>query len=186
MQNVGTPVVRYNQRQEHFVILHILGFLHDSQNNSRANPGYVTLSDLFQYMQSLGYVPFQIDAALSFMHAKELFETSDKGRELDTGDNYKKIRITSSGAYHFIFLPCTFTYIDAIIIDVPIFGDYRFENPETIELRLNRASDFSDYLTNVWEQCNFPNQTYFNWPQQAKQLTHDISCIRSKIENKST
>jgi hypothetical protein len=55
------------------------------------------------------------------------------------------IRITTTGAYHLNNLPNLFVYIDAIIVDTPIFDNQvrgEIQDVESIEARIKRAKNF--------------------------------------------
>ena len=69
--------VRSYDTKEHFIIPLILGLLNDYTANNR-NQGFISVTDLYSYMQSHGFIPTQIDGALNFMYSKGLFETSQK------------------------------------------------------------------------------------------------------------
>ena len=80
------------------------------------------------------------------MYSKELFETSEKGNYLNTDKNELMLRATGTGIYHLTHLSNSFTYIDAIIIDVPIFDKEtreKISNTFDIKERLERASVFA-------------------------------------------
>lgn len=173
--------VRTYDPKEHFIIPLILGLLNDYTANNR-NQGFISVNDLYSYMQSQGFIPTQIDGALNFMYSKGLFETSQKGNSLNTNNQSLMLRATSCGIYHLSFLINSFTYIDAIIVDVSIFNETtrgKTINTFDITQRLDRALIFKAYLDSIWEAAKFKD-THFVWPQRSKELEIDIEKIKTK------
>jgi len=174
--------VRNSNESDHFTIPIILGLLNDQSVNSR-NEGFLPINEIYSYMQEKGFNPSMIDSALNFMYNKQLFETSEKGNSLRTEKSSLMLRSTSSGIYHINYLITSFTYIDAIIVDVPIFENEvrgQISNKFDIETRLERAKLFTEYLKDVWTRCNF-SDTYFIWPIKADELLNDITSIQARI-----
>ena len=175
--------VRANEPKDHFTVPLILGLLQDFSVNNR-NEGFVSIKELYAYMQKLGYLPITIDLALNFMYSKELFETSEKGNYLNTDKNELRLRATGTGIYHLSHLVNNFTYIDAIIVDVPIFDKEVREkiiNSFNIKERLERAIIFSDYLDCIWDNESFRN-THFIWKQKSVEIRADIEKIKLKLQ----
>lgn len=176
--------VRINDPKDHFTISLIIGLIQDYSINNR-NEGFVSIKDVYAYMQKLNYLPYSIDLALNFMFSKELFETSEKGNYLNTDKNELMIRTTGKGIYHLSHLQNSFTYIDSIIVDVPIFDKTTRENISNtyyIIERLDRALIFTQYLDLIWNKQNFTN-THFNWNQKSQELRADIARIRQIVES---
>ena len=88
--------VRKNDTKDHFTTSIILGLLHDNSVNNR-NEGFVAIIEVYSYLQKLGYVPSTIDLCLNFMYSKGLFETSEKGNNLNTENSLLLIRATGTG-----------------------------------------------------------------------------------------
>lgn len=174
--------IRTNDPKDHFTISLILGLLHDYSLNNR-NQGFVPIIEVYAYLQKLGYLPSAIDLALNFMYSKGLFETSEKGNALSTEKNALMVRATGTGIYHINHLINSFTYIDAIIVDVPIFEQStrgQIANTYDISKRLDRAIIFADYLDSLWIKFSF-DKTHFIWTQKSKELRHDIEEIKGKL-----
>lgn len=120
------------------------------------------------------------------MYSRGLFETSEKGNTLKIGHDSLMIRTTSSGVYHITHLISSFTYIDAIVVDIPIFDKAIREqiiNCLDIQSRLNRAIIFVKYLDSIWEEMGFQN-THFNWEIISNDLKSDIALVQSKVDKK--
>ncbi len=175
--------IRTNDPKDHFTIPLILGLLHDYSVNNR-NQGFVPISEIYAYLQKNGFLPSAIDLTLNFMYSKGLFETSEKGNSLNMEKSALMIRATGTGVYHINHLVNSFTYIDAIVVDVPIFESStraQIVNTFDIKKRLDRAIVFADYLDNLWAKFSFTN-THFIWPQKSTELRHDIDQIKSKLK----
>jgi len=175
--------VRSNDKKDHFTIPIILGILNDISVNNR-NEGFLEINELYSYMQGHGYIPTSVDLALNLMYSKGLFETSEKGNALNTENSNLMIRATGTGLYHLNHLLNSFTYIDAIIVDTPIFDVTKrgkIINSLEIGKRLDRANIFTEYLNEIWEENNFKN-THFIWPQKSTELQQDIDSILIRVQ----
>lgn len=175
--------VRNYDEKEHFIVPIILGLLNDYSINSR-NHGFISINDLYAYVQRQEFIPSAIDSALNFMYAKELFETSEKGNILNTINSSLMIRATSSAIYHLSHLINNFAYIDAIIVDVPIFDDATREkifNDFDINKRIEKVIVFSDYLDKIWTKHKF-HSTHFIWTQKSHDIRLEIEKIKIKIK----
>ncbi len=174
--------IRYPKPNDHFVILMLLGLLDDYSKNSR-NHGFVTIEEVYSYMQGHGYTPSQIDSALNFSYARKLFETSQKGDQLDVQNSHLQIRVTNSGVYHLRFLIQSFTYVDSIIVDTPILSESfkgKLLNESKIEKRLERAIIFKNYLDEQWKLSNIISN-YFSWEGYSTELNEHIYGIKARV-----
>ncbi|MGB0165345.1 MAG: hypothetical protein ACPF8V_00695 [Luteibaculum sp.] len=174
--------IRHNKSNEHFIVLIFLSLLDDFSKNSR-NHGFVSIEETYRYLQGIGYLPNQIDSVLNFTYSRQLFETSQKGDQLDTENNKLQIRITNSGIYHLRFLVQSFTYIDSIIVDTPILDDStkaNILNEMNIAKRLDRASIFRGYLDEQWKIADIKTK-YFSWETFSGELNEDIERIKDRI-----
>jgi len=174
--------IRYPKPNEHFILLILLGLLDDYSKNSR-NHGFVTVEEVFSYLQGVGYTLNQIDSVLNFSYNRKLFETSQKGDQLDIKNSLLQIRVTNLGIYHLRFLIHSFTYVDSVIVDTPILDElFKGEilNEINIEKRLDRAISFKNYLDKQWDIANITS-TYFSWKTYSSELNEDIERIKNKI-----
>ena len=174
--------VRNYDSKEHFITLILIGLLNDYSSNNR-NQGFIELDQVYIFMQRFGFNPDQIDSCLNFMYSKGLFETSQKGNLLKTDDATLLIRATNLALYHINYLVNSFTYIDAILVDVPIFIEEfkgKIVNTFDIRDRLKRALVFQNYLNDVWATF-LTNGSYFNWTQKSNELSSDIEQITAKV-----
>ena len=171
--------VRTYDPKEHFIVSLLLGLLHDNSQNNR-NQGFVSIIDVYSYLQSQGFNVDQIDSTLNFMYSKGLFETSQKGNKLETDSGVLMLRATTLGIYHICYLTNLFTYIDAIIVDTPIFDhQYNSKIIDTFDIdeRLNRVQIFKEYLDSEWFKAKF-SKIYFDWEKRSTELHLEIDRIR--------
>jgi len=170
--------IRFNSSKDHFLLSHCLGILnHQSKNN--LNDGFLNIAEFYDSLQSLSYSINQIDAAINIMYTRGLIETSEKGNYLNTDQTTINIRITGAGAYHYNYLSNAFAYIDAVIIDTPIFTAEIFSELDfnsDLNSRLSKTRLFLEYLSDCWKYHNF-NPSYFNWEENRMLLESDIQRI---------
>jgi hypothetical protein len=176
---------RHHNDNEYFIILFLVSILDDYSKNSR-NDGFVSISEIYSYLQGLGYTSTQIDSVLNFAYSKKLFETSHKGGSLDFNNIGLKIRATNLAIYHLRFLVNSFTYVDAIIVDTPIFNkDIQAQIVNNMEIygRIERVEIFKNYLDSIWDEKKM-NSNHFNWPKISNELKIDIDKIKGKLAEK--
>lgn len=174
--------IRHNKSNDHFILLIFLSLLYDYSRNSR-NHGFVSIEETYSYLQGIGYLANQIDSVLNFAYSRKLFETSQKGDQLDVQNSHLQIRITNSGIYHLRFLAISFTYIDAIIVDTPILSDQAKQNilnEMNIVKRLDRATSFVGYLDKQWKLSKIKSK-YFSWELISSELMKDIERIKERV-----
>ncbi len=177
--------VRHHNPNEHFILLILIALLDDYSKNSR-NQGFVLIKEVYSYLQGIGFTVTQIDSVLNFAYSKKIFETSQKGDILDAENSELQIRATNLAIFHLRFFTDSFTYIDSIIIDTPIFDDkFRAKILDTMKIkeRLERATIFKEYLDSKWNEIQLkPN--YFDWVLISSALQKNIDVITSKINDK--
>jgi hypothetical protein len=176
--------VRNYKSNEHFLLLIFLSILDEYSKNSR-NDGFISIEDLYISMQGIGYATKQIDSVLNFAYSKRLFETSQKGDLINQNNSELNIRITNLAVYHLRFLINSFTYVDAMIVDTPIFDDqFRklIKNAISINDRLERCEIFAKYLDTQWDKSSL-STSLFDWGMISAQLREDIDRIKVRIEN---
>ena len=164
--------VSFPDPREHFLQSMLLSFLgHDS--NHRNLDGFVFISRLIAEMQELGYLPAQTHAAVVRLTNKKLIETTERvtfeeDQEAANDSAPSVFRITSIGQYHLRRWIGSFSYLDAMAFDTPIFSDETLsalaEAPNSFSLshRVKRTTIFRDYLTEVWSNAKL-SRPYFDW-----------------------
>jgi GTPase SAR1 family protein len=177
--------VSSHDTKEHFLLPITINIL-AATDNSQLDGGFVETSKLYEYLQGLGFTPDQIDIAIARAFRKKLLETAAR-RIPEPGHSIPPaLRVTNVGRYHIERLCSSFTYIDAIIVDTPIFdNNFRglIRDEGSIFKRLDRASMFCDYLDQCWNNLISDNQLWFNWNETSRLLKKQISFIRTKVEN---
>ena len=168
--------VRHYDPKEHFLMPILLGLLLSSSNNNKQD-GFVDTAIVYSSIQTFGFTPEQIDSVIDVAYTKDMLETSEKGSRL-LHDAPVKLRITPLGAYHIKRLPSTFTYVDAVIVDTPIFAKDSSWNKNVPNLseRVDRLNAFKDYLDTEWEKMN-TSGNYFNWETVSAELTSEMQWV---------
>ena len=167
--------------REHFISSLCLDYLLRKSNSSQN--GFISTNDIIEYLQDSGFKFHQIEHCLLRLVYKGLLETEAR-KLLNLGDSLpKSIRITSIGSYHLQKLISSFVYIDAIIVDVPIFNEQiraGVKDEQQIFYRLKRCQSFCKYLDDCWADAGFTN-TGFDWPQVSENLKKEIARIEHSL-----
>ena len=167
---------------EHFLLPLVLGHLSVSATIS-GNNGFVETVRVYDRMQSIGYTPEQIDGAVIRAYRYKLLETAVRLIPTNSEHMPDAFRITTTGQYHLLRLMCLFPYIDAIVVDTPIFDDKareKIHDVRNIEERLDRAEIFREYLDGIW-QFDPETTSLFDWPATSFELLNNIKRIRARI-----
>lgn len=181
----GTDIVNVfdviQDEREHFITLLLLDY--SKRYSSQGQDGFILTSKLLSFLQDEGFNSKQIEFCILRNIYKGLIE-ADGRQILNIGDQLPHAcRITSSGAYHLEKIINMFTYIDAVVSDVPVMLE-EFRNKIKVETyiqgRLNRVSIFCQYLSHVWTTAKFKYEG-FNWELVNNRILRDIDKIRSKI-----
>ena len=176
--------VSYKDSKEHFLLPLVIGLL-VSPNVSNTGDGFVEISKIYEQMQRLGFTPEQIDLAIIKAHNKKLIETGARRIPQPGVAMPQAIRATTIGSYHINRLCRYFTYMDAIVADVPFFDENIHSNitdVQHIEDRLLRADLFRQYLDEQWLNLkNSSAEAIFNWSSVSTDLKKDIDYVRSRI-----
>ncbi|MFB2582357.1 hypothetical protein ACEXQD_14000 [Herbiconiux sp. P15] len=162
--------------REHFLMPLLLAYL-QTEGESQGRDGFVTNEVLYPAAQSWGFLPEQIRWHLDRGVTHRLIET-DPGHEQNG-----PYRVTSVGAYMQKQMVTWFAYVDAMIVDTPIFDpSVRSEilDVRGIEDRLDRGSVFRTYLDGIWESFPSPESLSFDWNIKGAALQADIELARAK------
>jgi hypothetical protein len=163
---------------EHFILPIALAMLADWTGHGMRN-GFVETELFYDRMQGLGFRPEQVDGAMVRGHRHNLLETSARRTPEPGAALPPSLRVTSVGLYHVRRLVNLFTYLDAVIVDMPIFDPSVREhvNDEfNILNRLDRAQTICAYLDKVWQQMP-SKKTAFSWPKSSAAIRSDIEWI---------
>jgi hypothetical protein len=171
LYDISTPDGR-----EHFLLGNIVGFIERNASGA-GEQGYVDAAPLYEFGQSLGFNPAQMNFAIRRAIEKNLIEPSPAFLEKAEAVAY---RITTIGAYAIKELCKYFVYIDAMIVDTPIVdGKVRatIGDIDDIDRRLDRSTRFADYLDSQWQAIGHKNITW-DWAGISASLRGDIGGIR--------
>ena len=195
--------VQYPDEKEHFLATMILEFLTWGES-LKDKDGFTTTKDIINEMQSWGFIPQQIKGKLRLLTDKKLIEntkriTFEEKDHVGLIDNMPFVfRITSIGSYHTKKWVNTFSYLDAMVFDTPIFDNSMLKKIQVgleefaIAKRLERVKVFRDYLLRAWNTSNL-SPAYFNWNDKVMQenkkfirLEEKISALELKNQNKES
>lgn len=179
--------ISYPDSKEHFLSAIIISYLL-IDTSYKSNEGFINTKDIVLEMQSFGFVSDQVENALRRMVNKKLIETTervtfDEGLQGLMGDMPLAFRATTIGAYHIQKWMPTFSYLDAMIIDTPIFESQLNSDIQknissfAIEDRYERTLLFRKYLSQVWTEM-VAKPVYFDWENMVLigQSTFDPVC----------
>ncbi len=175
--------VSYMDSKEHFLLPLVIGLL-ASSNNPSVEEGFVEASKVYEHLQALGFTPEQIDAVILRGHDKKLLETGARRIPQPGQVMPQTLRATTVGLYHTNRLCQQFSYVDAVIVDTPVFDQHvrsLIHDVPTIEQRLERAEIFRQYLDEQWTKFNVSEaETFFNWSTASNNLKNQIVFIKSR------
>ena len=179
--------VNFVDPKEHFLLPILIGLL-DSTNNPGSDEGFIETSTIYERLQGLGFSPEQIDSAVVRGYKKNLLETA--ARRIPAPDEImpEALRATTIGLYHIRRLSKFFAYIDAIIVDTPIFDqidrqNIHNHNVPTLPSRLDRAEAFRLYLDRHWQGLNGA-ASGFNWRAVSSDLATDLARVKIRSERR--
>jgi hypothetical protein len=175
--------VSYVDPKEHFLLPSVIGLL-GSSNNPSVEEGFIETSKIYEHLQALGFTPEQIDAAIIRGHNKKLIETGARRIPQPGQIMPQTIRATTVGLYHIGRLSHQFSYIDAIIVDTPVFDPAvrsLIRDVSYIEQRIERVEVFRQYLDNQWASfSNTRSEAAYNWSIASANLKSEIEYIKSR------
>lgn len=172
----------------HFICPLIIGFL-SSNLGVKDNDGFVAGDAVAVEMSKLGFLEEQTSLALKRLAKKKLIETPySHYREIEVPDFEKPTqfyyRSTSVGLYHIRFWGGSFSFLDAMSTDTPIFEQNARERVSKLAAsfdildRLEKTVTFRDYLESAWHLSNF-NTTYFNFPDLLESQENEFALVKS-------
>ena len=156
--------------KEHFLLPIVLAHVERAGGVSQSE-GFVKADDVITACQTLGFLPSQIEFALSHAENKRLLQRNPGARE-----NARRYRITTVGAYTCKKLIRRFVYLDAVVVDTPIVDADAAEgirDCSTIEERLERAERFVGYLDSQWKPLE-NRDTAFSWSDARAAIAEEL------------
>ena len=139
----------------------------------RNNDGFVPGTLVVAEMMRLGFTESQIRAAVRRLAEHRLIETPHAHfREIEVKDDQLaesyQFRATSVGIYHARYWVRSFSFLDAMCLDTPIFDRehreaiFKYASSFEIKDRLKKATAFLSYLEATWYEANF-DMNYFDF-----------------------
>ena len=107
--------------REHFLMPLLIGTVHDLKNFGKSE-GFVEFQEVFTRLQRIGYVADQVERSVVRACEKKLLESPARRVPQYGQEMPQSLRATSVGIYHIHRLAASFTYHDAIVVDVPILS----------------------------------------------------------------
>lgn len=186
--------VTTNDPREHFTLPLILGLLSESSPR-RSSEGFVTHVDIVETLQDLGIRQIAVDAALRRANNKKLIEAPERVTfEEDQGELLglmpQSFRINTIGAYHMKVWMGSFTYLDAMCVDTPIFDEAVSSEIRNkirsfaLKDRYDRAVQFRDYLNKIWTSFG-QIPSYFDWESLIKSSEDSFHRVAVSINKRS-
>lgn len=164
--------------KEHFVLPLCLAHIQNA-GELDIDHGYVSASEIYRYLQSLGFEALEVADCLDYALRFRLLDSTRKyGKALPD----EVFRITTVGAYSYKTLIDKFTYLDAVSVDMSILDDdVRANVRDAFDLRqrLDRAEAILGYLDDQW--THVPDSTGWDWKIASMAMRADISKVKSRI-----
>jgi hypothetical protein len=138
---------------------------------------------VYDRLQALGYTPEQVDAAIIRAEGYRLIETASRRKPVADRTMPSAMRATTIGVYHAKRLCRRFAYVDAIIVDTPVFSPEAREqirDVHTIQERLERVEVFREYLEQQWVELA-ELDTVFDWRGVSADLGAHVVEIRRRV-----
>ncbi|MBS1095196.1 AAA family ATPase [Gluconobacter wancherniae] len=187
--------VHLPDEREHFLSTMILEYMNSEYSKKDAD-GFVSTESIEIEMQKNGFTLKQIENKLRHLNNKKLIEstlrvTFDENVSGLFGDMPHAFRVTSVGSYHTLRWLASFSYLDAMVFDTPIFRDTIFEeiitNKESFHIadRFERVLKFRSYLTETWNKSGI-NVPYFDWQTVVERDEQAFAPIRRAIMKMSS
>ncbi|SEH88478.1 hypothetical protein SAMN02799636_04275 [Methylobacterium sp. 275MFSha3.1] len=178
--------------REHFICCLLIAYI-SSPLGVKDNDGFVGGAAIQKELTRLGFNDDQIAHALRRLAKKRLIETPHAHyRELPVAEDVDPLqyyfRATSIGLYHIRFWAGSFSFMDAVSIDTPIFDTSPrgviFTNASSFEIadRLRKSEEFRDYLETKWHESNF-DVTYYDFPAVVRDRASEFRTVENFVQN---
>jgi hypothetical protein len=178
-------------RKEPFLSIMIVAFLM-SDGTWKDRDGFAPTSSINEEMRRWGFSPAQTEKSLRGLTNKRLIETTERMTfEEDLtgfiGDIPDGFRLTSIGACHLRRWVGYFAYLNAMVVDTPIFDetvrDSMIEKLDSFEIadRYQRTLAFRNYLSATSDSSAF-RPTYFDWNEAIKYGQGNFDAVKRAIE----
>lgn len=169
--------------REHFLSPILLAQM-DRWSQDSSVDGYVSVSEIYGFLQALSYIPAQIEWGIRRLLHRNLIESYGESERNGNGELGSSHRITSVGMYYIKRLIGMFTYVDAMIVDTPVTDvdvRTRISDVYALSRRLHRAKIFCEYLGSNWEEFSGRGLA-LEWPTIRAEIESDIEHIEGLID----
>jgi hypothetical protein len=164
--------------KEHFLLPLLIATIYMLRSTS-SSEGFIETREITAALQSIGFLPTQIDHAIVRGCQKHLIEATARRIPEAGADLPPMLRSTSVGLYHINKLCGMFTYLDTIIVDLPILDpavNRQVRIVYNLSDRLSRVRLVLNYLSRCWSAV--PNQASgFDWPRVAEELEQNMVLV---------
>lgn len=158
--------VRTDDPKEYFLNLILLDRLIKLGGTKVAKHGFLSTAEIYNQLQSLGFLPGQIEKAFTYLLTEGMVENPVNTELGDSVQAINSVRVTTKGSVYVRLLVGTFQYIDSMLVDIPIIDksllaeiNETFTGGDiTIEERLVRSELFVSYLNDIHKQLLAPKQ----------------------------
>jgi GTPase SAR1 family protein len=179
-------------KREHFISSLIIGYL-TSPVGLQNSDGFVLGTAVASEMMRLGFVELQVRAALRRLAEHRLIETPHAHfREIAVKDDdfaeTFHYRATSVGIYHVRHWIGSFSFLDAMCLDTPVFDKekreiiFNYAASFDIKDRLKKSTAFRDYLESTWYDANF-DINYFDFQPAVNDQSKSFESVRRVVQN---
>lgn len=179
--------------REHFLKPILINYL-ISNTGKVDRDGFARGEHIFSELLMQGFVDEQITHALRKLARNRLIETPHSHfREIEVADGVStsefSYRATSAGIYHVANWMCTFSYLDAVSIDTPIFNErsreiiFSYAASLGIDDRVDKARAFLEYLTNQWLATEL-SPSYFDFLDVSRRHSISFEHVRKSLRKK--
>lgn len=180
--------------REHFLKPLIISFLY-SNSGLKNRDGYISGEAIVTEMHKFGFSEEQSQHALRKLARNRLIETPilhyrEIGVEEATPPQTFHYRVTSVGLYHIRKWFCSFSFLDAVSIDTPVFEDdhrdkiVSLAGSFNISDRLNKAKAFREYLESQWLSAEIGAQ-YFDFASSVRQALPTFATVERFVESRT-
>jgi len=185
--------------RNHFLKIKILKFLDERLMNDGQSEKFITLSEVIETFNSAGYNLKVLNNELNILGKSRLIETDDLISDIENNSEIienQSICISLKGHYYVTVLKNTFSYIEIVLQDTPIFDDDYFnkireafplsdENGKRrLDLRVKVVRRFMEYLSHEEKKESIESENISKGIVSeifANGLSYDLSRIEWRI-----
>lgn len=177
--------------REHFLASFVISFL-SSNMGVRDNDGFVSGHSIFEEMSKQGFVENQIGHSLRRLARKKLIETPHSHyRELEVDESESPVqfhyRATTVGIYHVHYWTGSFSFLDAMSTDTPIFDESAraavLDTAASFDIRdrYQKAVQFRSYLQATWHEANF-TAAYYDFSRLLESQNETFLSVKAVLD----